>query len=227
VSAPAVPESPVHSRNIGFNLGVIVLVMAFIGLGVAYGIDALSRAHATSGHRGDDSTTLTRTIGGRALEIPLSWLRYDEQRVEGFAKQVDLHFVLPLGPEGAQRDIEVTLLPRSSVRPSSHLLDGVYLHMFDAAQLDGPPGLVGKPLKPAEGYRGEAVWYDALSVDPFVAKCGTPVRAEAPSRCLRAVHLAPGIAAIYAFDADVLDNWREFDPQVRGLLSRIGVFGAS
>ena len=101
------------------------------------------------------------------------------------------------------------------------------LHMFDAAQLDGPPGLVGKPLKPAEGYRGEAVWYDALSVDPFVAKCGTPVRAEAPSRCLRAVHLAPGIAAIYAFDADVLDNWREFDPQVRGLLSRIGVFGAS
>ena len=125
MSAPAVPESPDHPRNIGFNLGAIVLVTAFIGLGVAYGIDALSRAQATSGHRVEDSTTLTRTNGGRDLEIPLSWFRYDEQRVEGFAKQVDLHFVLPLGPEGAQRDIEVTLLPRSGVRPSSHLLDGV------------------------------------------------------------------------------------------------------
>jgi hypothetical protein len=225
VPAPAATQNSHHARNVGFNLGAIMLALGFAGVGLAYAIDAAGRNGRTPPHRsGDDGTTLTRTIGGKDLEIPLSWFRYAEQRVEGFAKQIDLHFVLPLGPGGAARDIEVTMLPRSGVRPSAGLLDGVYLHMFGPEQLDGPPGLVGKPLKAAEGYRGEAVWYDPLSADPFVAKCSAPVREEAPSRCLRAVHLAPGIAAVYAFDADILDNWRQFDPEVKELLRRIGVF---
>ncbi len=221
--APLAAKTP-DGHSVGYNLGAIMLALLLFGLAAAYAIDAASRTSRQPAHRIDNETTLSRTIGGKELQIPLSWFRYAEQRVEGFAKQIDLHFVLPLGADGAARDIEVTLLPRSGVRPSARLLDGVYLHMFEADELSGPPGLIGKPLKATAGYATETVWYDALSADPFVAKCSAPVIEGGESRCLRAVHLAPGIAAVYAFGSDVLGNWRSFDAEVRKLLDRIGVF---
>jgi hypothetical protein len=211
-------------NSVGFNLSAIALALLLGGLALAYAIDAASRDVRRPAHRADSETMLTRTIGGKQLTIPLSWFRYAEQSADGFAKQVDLHFALPLGPDGAVRDVEVTLLPRSTVRPSAKLLDGVYLHMFEPTQLEGPVGLVGKPLQGKEGYRGEVVWYDPISADPFVAKCSPSVAAGAAASCLRTVHLAPGIAAIYSFGADLLANWKEFDPQMRERLARIGVF---
>ena len=135
-----------------------------------------------------------------------------------------MQLVLPLGLNGAPRTIELTLLPRSSARPSASLLDGVYLHMFQTKELSGPHGLVGKPLRAGDGYDGETVWYDPLSADPFVAKCSAPVAPGAEARCLRAVYLAPGIASVYAFGSDVLTNWRSFDSAMRGRLEQIGVF---
>jgi hypothetical protein len=223
MSAPPAAKTP-DGHSVGYNLGAIMLALLLAGLGAAYAIDAASRATRQPAHRVDSETTLSRTIGGKELQIPLSWFRYAEQRVEGFAKQIDLHFVLPLGADGAAKDVEVTLLPRSAVRPSARLLDGVYLHMFEAGELAGPEGLIGKPLRAGEGYARETVWYDAISADPFVAKCSTPVIEGGESRCLRAVHLAPGIAAVYAFGSDVLGGWRSFDPEMRKLLQRIGVF---
>jgi hypothetical protein len=212
-----------EGASLGYNLGAIVLLVLLGGLALAYAIDAASRSNRSPAHAvaGGDGT-LTRTIGGKELSIPLSWFRYAEQRVEGFAKQIDLRLALPLGPNGAPRDVEVTLLPRSAVRASAKLLDGVYLHMFQPTELTGPLGLVGKPLKPEGGYAAETVWYDPLHGDPFVAKCGTPVAEGAAIRCLRAVHF-DGIAAVYAFDYELLENWRDFDPQMRERLARIGV----
>jgi hypothetical protein len=210
---------------LGFNIGAIVLALSLLGLALAYAIDAASRNASRPAHRLDGTTTLTRTIGGKELDIPLAWFRYAEQHADGFAKQVDLHLELPLGPGGALRPVDVTLLPRSSVRKSSQLLDGVYLHVFQPIERNGPLGLVGKPLVANEGYEDETVWYDPLSADPFVAKCVAPVFGAAQQpRCIRAVHLAPGIAAIYGFGADVLQNWRDFDTEMRQRLARIGVF---
>ena len=69
----------------------------------------------------------------------------------------------------------------------------------------------------------ETIWYDALSADPFVAKCAAPVAEGTAARCLRTVYLGPGLAAVYAFSADVLENWKRFDPEIRALLTKIGV----
>ena len=213
-----------QDSSIGFNLIAIALLVALGGIGLAYALDAASRGARTPPHRAVDEVALTRTIGGKDLEIPLSWFRYAEQRVEGFARQIDLQLTLPLGISGTPRPIEVTLLPRSRVRPSSSLLDGVYLHQFqDEERNDGPAGLIGKPLASAEGFQGETVWFDPLSVDPFVAKCVAPVADGAESRCLRTVYLGPGLAAVYAFGADVLGNWKLFDPQMRAMLAKIGI----
>ena len=204
-------------HSIAFNLGAIALLVALAGLGLAYAIDAAGRAgrEALAG-------SVSRTLGGRELSIPAAWLREDAERSAGFAKQVDIGLYLPLGPEAAVREIDITLVPRSRARPSASLLDGVYLHQFMPEQLSGPTGLIGKPLVAAEGYEDETVWYDAISAAPFVAKCIAPVADGQPGRCLRTVYLGPGIAAIYSFDEDVLMNWRRFDPAVQPALKQIG-----
>jgi hypothetical protein len=216
------PERPRDTNHLAFNLGAIALVAATLGVAFAYAVDAAIRARNDIPHLSDE-TPLSRAIAGVDLEIPRGWFRHDEQQQDGFADQIDLQLRLPLGPSGEARMIDVTLVPRSRVRASARLLDGVYLHQFMAGEVAGPPGLVGKPLRAGEGFQEETVWYDPLSPDPFVAKCNAPVAPGGQPRCLRTVLLEPGVAAVYGFDGDVLDNWRRFDPEVQLRLARIGL----
>jgi hypothetical protein len=208
------------SHSIGFNLAVIAVGVAIAGLGLAYGIDAIGRsAHAPAPLPG----SVSQMLGSTQLNVPTAWFASAEVPPGGgFAKQIDLSLNLPLGPDSALRQVDVTLTQRSRVRPSATLLDGVYLHQFMAQQLTGPVGLVGKPLSAADGYAGETVWYDPLASSPFVAKCDAPVAADQPGQCLRSVYLGSGIAAIYSFPDDVLGNWRRFDAEMHPLLTEIG-----
>lgn len=207
---------------IGFNLMAIAVGVALVGLGAAYLIDAAGKAGRADGGGADAQRVLSRSLGGHDLEIPASWFRYEEQAAEGFARQIDLRLELPIGVQGKVEAVDVTLLPRSRVRPSAALLDGVYLHQFEETQLSGGPvGLVGKPLRPDAGYEGEVVWYDALAVDPFVAKCSKSI-ANGDGQCLRTVYLAPGIAALYAFSEEALGGWRQFDVEMGKRLREIG-----
>jgi hypothetical protein len=214
-AAPARHEG----HSVGFNLAAIAVVIAVVGIGFAYLIDAAKRARGPKHPAG----TVARTIGSTELNVPAAWLTGDaDEPTTGFVKQVNLEVRLPLGPEGATRLVEVTLTQRSRVRPSASLLDGVYLHEFQAAQLTGPPGLIGKPMSAAEGYANETVWYDPITASPFVAKCQTPIVKGQPGHCLRTVYLGPGMAAVYGFDDDVLINWRRFDAVMHPLLTEIG-----
>ncbi len=79
------PQRSMKGHSVGFNLAVIAVMVALLGLGVAYAIDAAGRAgrEAAAG-------SVSRTLGGRDLTIPVIWLREDAQRAEGFAKQVVL-----------------------------------------------------------------------------------------------------------------------------------------
>ncbi|HEX4297784.1 MAG TPA: hypothetical protein VHZ56_07160 [Devosia sp.] len=209
-------------HTIGFTLGVIALVVALGGVGLAYVLTAMTRGAPEGGSVVQSGGIVTRTIGATSLTIPAAWLTGDDQAAGGFAKQVDFAVTLPLGPDGAARRIEVSLTQPSRVLPSASLLDGVYLHEFLPAQLSGPPGLIGKPLSGQEGYENETVWYDPINASPFVAKCAAPVTAGQPGNCLRAVYLGSGIAAIYSFADDLLPNWRKFDAQMHPLLNEIG-----
>ena len=217
-TAAAIPAKP-HGHSIGFNLGVIALVAALGGLGLAYLIDGAERARKASP---PSSQLVSRTLGGTTLEIPAAWLTSSDDPGAGFAKQVDLDVTLPLGPDGALRRIGVTLTQRSRVRPSASLLDGVYLHQFLPEQLNGPPGLIGKPMAASAGYDSETVWYDPIASSPFVAKCQAPIAEGQPGKCLRTVYLGSGIAAVYGFDEDILVNWKKFDAAMHPLLDQIG-----
>jgi hypothetical protein len=220
---PSVSPRRQEGHSLGFNLGAVLLVVALGGLGLAYALDGLSRAQHQKTHAASGETTLTRTLVGKTLQIPASWFRDAAQKSEGFAAEVDLRLPLPVGRDGAIRMVDVTLVPRSQVRPSASLLDGVYLHQFEPNELSGPPGLIGKPLYGSEGFQNETVWYDPLSASPFVAKCMAPVARKTAARCLRTVQLSTGIAAIYDFDDDVLWSWQKFDAEMLAMLKPIGL----
>ncbi len=225
VNAMALAASPHSARQAGppvlSNLAALAIGLVAGGVVLAYGIDHWSRGAPTPASLGDAGPMLVQKLGGRELSIPLTWLRYGVPEGEGFASQVDLE--LPVTFEGSETPalVSVTLLPRSRARPSAVLLDGVYLHQFGDTVDTSIPGLVGKPLLGTDGFAGETVWYDALSADPFAAKCMESVAGRGEARCLRTVVLPSGIAATYDFSAGLLPHWESFDAALLPWLSRI------
>ena len=51
-----------------------------------------------------------------------------------------------------------------------------------------------------------------------------PVAAEGSAQCVRTVYLPSGIAAVYTFDAEVLQSWRQFDTEMERWLTTIGAW---
>lgn len=209
------------TASLGFNLGAITAAIALLGLAGAYLLQGALRAE-TSRNTGD-MTRVAISVGGTALTVPVGWLADpDAAHASGFAKDIRLELTLPLAADGRPAIVDVTILQRSRVRTSASLLDGVYLHQFQDEELAGIPGLVGKPLRAAEGYQNETVWYDPLAADPFVAKCAAPPADGTEAQCLRVVNLAPGLAAVYGFSPSALAGWRRFDAEIAPMLKRIG-----
>lgn len=222
MSLQTAPASALHS--LGFNLAGIGAMVLLLAVGAAYLVDQMGREARMALPGLDDGSSISQTIAGHELAIPAAWFRYGEQLRPGFTNQIDLRVMFKPGPEAASLPVNVTLLPRTRARTSAVLLDTVYLHQFSDNTIGGVPGLIGKPMDKTDGYQGETVWYDALSPDPFVAKCVEPVAADASSQCVRTVYLSSGIAATYAFDATALKSWRQFDAEMQRWLSRIGAW---
>jgi hypothetical protein len=219
-----VPNTPAHEpHSFAFNLAGIALLALLGAVGLAYLVDELGRQARIAPPSLEAVSTVSQTISGRELAIPESWFRYGEQLKPGFTNQIDLRIALAT-PAGVSLPIDVTLLPKSRARTSAALLDTVYLHQFDGETIGGVPGLIGKPMASSSGYQGETVWYDALSPNPFVAKCVEPVAATSGTKCVRTVYLPSGIAATYTFDAAALQSWRQFDAQMKPWLNRIGAW---
>lgn len=210
--------------SIAYNLATIAVIVLLAAVAVAYLVDELGKSSRAPVPAIDDGSPITQTLSGRELTIPTSWFRYGEQIKDGFTNQIDLRVMFKPEGEAAALPVDVTLVPRSRARTSASLLDGVYLHQFSDVTLTGYPGLVGKPMQATNGFGGESVWYDALSPNPFVAKCIDAVSADRSAQCLRTVYLPSGIAAVYAFDATVLQSWRLFDTEMEQWLTKIGAW---
>lgn len=205
-------------------LAVIALIAALIGLGMAYSLKAYFNELAAD----RDVPTLTQThsvtIGAQRYAIPASLLIDPAQRRDGFAERIDMTLALPIGVNGKLSEADITLMPRGRMRTSAALLDSVYLHQFSQTQLSGPPGLVGKPLDIDAGTRGETVWYDPLSANPFAAKCMTPVRMTPGARsCLRVFVLSDRNTAIISFDPAALVNWRTLDATIEQAIGMLRI----
>lgn len=208
--------------SIAFNLGLIAVGVMLLGIGVAYFIDAIGHRETPLPSLLTAGPTIEKTVGGQTLAIPPAWFRFAEQRFPGFTEKIDLLFALPLGPNNSLREVNVLLEPASRTRSSARLLDAVYLHQFLPEQIDGPLGLIGKPLRNRDGFQNETVWYDPITSNPFVAKCVAPVFDNMPAICVRTVTLSGNVSATYAFDRELLEQWRVFDEEASKWLLKIG-----
>lgn len=221
--AQSAATAPGNGSAIAYNLAGIAVLVLLVAVGAGYLVDRLSRAQTAPLPALEDARQVSQTISGRELSIPATWFRFGEQVRDGFTNQVDLH--VDFHPQGAEAGqvVNVTLLPRSRARTSASLLDSVYLHKFGDETVGGVPGLVGKPLLSSSGFSGETVWYDAISPNPFVAKCleGIDGRTD---QCVRTVYLPSGMAAVYTFDAATLQHWRQFDAEMERWLATIGAW---
>lgn len=201
--------------SILYTLSVIALIVAILGLAGAYAAGAWLQS---SRHKPADpalAATHLITIGAQHYVVPAAIIADPIQRRDGFSDRLDMSLALPLGSGGALAMVDMTIMPRGRIRPSASLLDSVYLHQFAPSQLQGVPGLVGKPLAGDAGTSGETVWYDPLSATPFVAKCAVPVRMGTEQKtCIRTIQLADRNIAVLAFEPSVLANWRSFDATV-------------
>jgi len=225
MSSQSAPAGRHHRlSSLAYTLAGMTVLLRLLAVGAAYLIDELGRSSQTPAPSLADPDPIVQTISGRELSIPTAWFRYGEQIRDGFTNQIDLRVLFVPDTTKAPLPVDITLLPRSRARTSASLLDGVYLHQFDDETLNGVPGLVGKPMQASNGYAGESVWYDALSPNPFVAKCLAPVTADGAAQCVRTVYLPSGIAAVYTFDATILQSWRQFDAEMERWLSPIGAW---
>ncbi len=222
VSQPVSDQQSRNDASTAYTLALITLVVAIIGLGLAY----LGSAWFAAQRDGSETATLSDThiitIGAQHYVVPAALMPNPAQHKDGFSDRIDLTAAIPLGENGRLADVEITLMPRGRVRTSAGLLDSVYLHQFGNAQLQGPRGLVGKPLAGDAGTMGETVWYDPLSATPFVAKCAAPVAMRPDERtCIRTVQLSDRNTAVFAFEPAVLYNWREFDAIIEAWMANL------
>lgn len=215
-NAPSAPAQP----SVGFNLLALATLIALAALALAYLIDAMADKGRQSPASGANTSRIETSLAGTTLSVPTAWLRVPGQHRAQFSDRLDLNLPLELAPNTPPVIIAATLLPKSKVRPSAQLLDQVYTHAFASTQLSGPIGLVGKPLTGDPGLAGEMVWYDPISIDPFVAKCAAGPGPE--THCLRTIGLKGGIAIVLDFDAKLLPDWKAFDPALSRALKTIG-----
>ncbi|MCB9994097.1 MAG: hypothetical protein H6873_10635 [Hyphomicrobiaceae bacterium] len=233
MSAPATPDpgrayAPAHSHGAGhlnislFNLAAIGLLIAMAGITLAYVIEATIKPPAPHPTSAFEAPFRATTVGGVELIIPKLWFR-DSLRTEGsFTDQTSLTIWVKFNQVAPARPVDATFMPLSSAQPSAYLLDRVYLRQFQAAQVQGPSGLVGKPLVQEDGFQHETVWYDPLSPRPFVAKCMDAISDNVPARCMRTIQGKESLAVTFEFDFADLANWRAFDSVMTPYLTAIG-----
>lgn len=212
----------ISQKHVKSNLLVLCLIVTFATIGAAYFIDFSVRQLETQKDGLDTEFRLEKIVAGQKLSVPQSWLTYPDQTNEGFVERLDLTLPVEFSQVMAANTVNVTFFPRSRLKLSANLLDSVYLHSFTQTRPKGPSGLIGKGLAQEAGYRGETVWFDPISANPFVAKCDSSETAISTPKCLRTVELSSGIGMTMVFDANFLALWREIDPTINDALQILG-----
>jgi hypothetical protein len=206
-----------EAATLGYNLALLLLMALTVALGAAFWFDRAMNAESAD----NAGRMLVRNVAGVDLTIPAGWMRNVSGTSAGFNSEVDLR--LTLAPQDIEPfTLDMSIVPRSRVRASATMLDAVYVHQFAPETLEGPAGLIGKPLLAGSGLAGESVWYDPIASDPFVARCLPALRIDQPDRCLRTILLPRNLALVLSFPAPALDGWRQFDTALADILRRLG-----
>ena len=204
-----------------FNLAALALVLLLAGIGLAYWLNSAKSLSSLPLKSVFSEPFVSKALGSTELKIPQQWFS-DPENINLDADFVDLKLIVQFTTEAKPTPIRLHLAISQNTRPSSRLLDSVYALRFKSDEIRGVRGLVGKPLKPEDGFENETVWYDPISTDPFVAKCLDLGADSAPPLCIRTVQISPSLILTYQFYADQLVHWQKFDTIMEPFLAQIG-----
>lgn len=188
----------------------ILILLSFLGLGLVYLIDNLEEKRNTEAvQKGEFEFTLA----AKTFRVPKNWVEsyYGQENAALSSLQLKVPFQL----NGETIPLTVSLLPSAKAAPSAYLLDTLYIHNFSDTPGSQAFGLVVKKLKSQNGYENENVWYDALSTNPFVAKClSEPLGESTKHNCATTILVNKRVSALVQFDGLYLGLWRELHAEL-------------
>ncbi len=204
-----------------FNLAALALILLMGGLGIAYLLDAYAKPAPLPSVSVFEGPFVGKSLAGAPLNIPAEWQNPTTRTNTQQVSFLDLQLRMKFQADAPLTHLKIRLSPIENSEPSSTVLDSVYTLRFTQKQLSEFGGLIGKPLKPEEGFENETVWYDPISTTPFVAKCIDLGMLISTANCLRTVQISPRLAATYQFSSDQLPYWREFDAMMIQIFDKI------
>jgi len=210
------------SRRYGFNLTAMALILLMGGLGIAYWINSFGPKEANSAASVFAPPFTDKIVANTNMQVPTKWLNALTRNNQKNVQALDLTLTIKLAPQAKLTNINLRLAPFGQAQSSSYLLDSVYVPRFSSRQINTIRGLVGKPLKPQDGYENETIWYQPVASTPFVAKCIDLETTTTTLNCLRTIALGAQLSLTYQFSEIQLPYWQQLDSAIAPLLEQIG-----
>lgn len=210
------------SRSYGFNLAALALILLMGGLGLAYWLISFGPKEENSIASIFAPPLVSKIVANTKMQIPAQWLNSLTKNNQENVQALDLTLAIKLSPQAELANINLRLAPFGQAQSSSYLLDSVYVPRFSSQQINTIRGLVGKPLKPQDGYENETIWYQPVASTPFVAKCIDLEISATTLNCLRTIALGSQLSLTYQFSEVQLQYWSQMDSAIAPLLKQIG-----
>ncbi|HET7717186.1 MAG TPA: hypothetical protein VFK86_16305 [Bauldia sp.] len=220
------------------SLGLVLLALALILVlaGVAWAINnAIDRYHDRVALKGLDGkpSPVALTVGTEPMVVPANLIRFPKDRRGGLVTAVDLLLLWPsldgFSEERAEafRDgasqaplIFVTISEAETPLDSTTRLNDLYSRYFTGPALPGPGHLVGHAMAADSPWRGEIVYFEPGSEEPYVVRCLASETELIPATCIREINIGRGLTMLYRFNRAWLADWRMMDDRVRRLVTQ-------
>ncbi|MCB1476682.1 MAG: hypothetical protein H6883_07400 [Rhodobiaceae bacterium] len=223
MKTPALLSKPLVLRVAFF--GAVALAVILAGMFV---LDVVRLVLRDSG-RSTDGEPVQIAVAGVPMSVPRNMIRESTSNGARMAT-LELYFHWPT-LNGYSADtidtfrrsdvnspvIYVTITGQIPNLSPAERLQRIYSQLFDGEAIAGPDGLIGRHMRPGQGFDGDVIYYDQNSAGPYVVRCGEDDVKPAPV-CQREIVPDPRLAVTYRFAKGLLPEWRNIDGAVSALV---------
>lgn len=201
------PSTQKAKNGLGTNILILMIGLSLLGLATVYALDFLETR--SDNQQQVDNRVVEFSISATKMQVPSAWISSEFSNNQPVVNLLQLN--IPIEIENFSFEVKTTLLPAARAAPSAYLLDSLYIHNFAPGPSEQQYGLVVKKLRNEAGFEDEKVWYDALSANPFVAKCLTEKTTDKSAKnCITTILVNKRVSALIQFEESLLPYWRPF-----------------
>ena len=235
-TSPSLDQAPLISTRFAWKVAAIVallfaLTAAISVVGRMFGQSIVLAGHST------DPTDYEIVIGNDVLMLPANMIRFENQRVSGIHRSVDIYLTWPgmNGYSEATRDlfnrtdsvnglIFASIAQGTMSRDMSGRFEPIYRRLIEGTPVAGPEGLLSYRMKPGIGYTNELLYVAERSGEnPYVVRCLVEAADAAHdfatrTGCQRDVAFGEDLIVTYRFSIDLLAQWKALDEDLMARL---------